>query len=412
MSIAGLLIRRERLAREWSQEGLCRGSAARRIFPRSSREKRRHRRKFSHCCLHGWDFRGQMTKTVRCARKRKRAWRRSFPGTPRRSTPRSPACARGEYAPLQSLRGGLPSSARFFLKKDGERHPLDTEFVPFLDQRQLALQRVLEGRHEEAALLYPAAVIRLWQGAHLYARGRYAAATEALRAAYDAAAAEGYAHITMNCRVYLGNCCSDSGDLERMRQHYAVAQRLALALGDRDILSTIRYNEAATKIECGDFAAAYAYFAALEEPDAMSLHKLAVCCEALGRQGRGARRALRGRGDAPPRANARTRAADARACALSSWKRRTICATSAWNAPDRLLCPAAARARRGLRALPPQSGCSNGTRRTAATASLRTAGGLSCGKVKRDIERYLAGRKFPTDTALFSLTRHAIIMAR
>ena len=143
---------------------------------------------------------------------------------------------------------------------------------------------MLEGRHEEAALLYPAAVIRLWQGAYLYARGRYAAATEALRAACDAAAAEGYAHIMMNCRVYLGNCCSDSGDLERMRQHYAIAQRLALALGDQDILSTIRYNEAATKIECGDFAAAYAYFAALEKPDALALHKKAVCCEALGRR--------------------------------------------------------------------------------------------------------------------------------
>lgn len=68
-----------------------------------------------------------------------------------------------------------------------------------------------------------------------------------------------------------------------MQQHYAVAQRLAEALGDQKILSTIRYNDAATKIKCGDFAAAYAYFAALEEPDAMSLHKLAVCCEALGR---------------------------------------------------------------------------------------------------------------------------------
>ena len=88
----------------------------------------------------------------------------------------------------------------------------------------------------------------------------------------------------MNCRVYLGNCCSDSGDLERMRQHYAVAQRLALALSDQDILSTIRYNEAATKIECGDFAAAYAYFAALEKPGALALHKKAVCCEALGRR--------------------------------------------------------------------------------------------------------------------------------
>ena len=75
----------------------------------------------------------------------------------------------------------------FACENEGERRPLDAEFVPFLDQRQLALQRALEERYEEAVLLYPAPVLRLWQGASLYARGRYAAAIAALRAACDAA---------------------------------------------------------------------------------------------------------------------------------------------------------------------------------------------------------------------------------
>lgn len=209
----------------------------------------------------------------------------------------------------------------FACEADGERRPLDAEFVSFLDQRQLALQRVLEGRHEEAALLYPAAAIRLWQGAHLYARGRYAAATEALRAAYDAAAAEGYAHIMMNCRVYLGNCCSDSGDPKRMHQHYAVAQRLAEALGDQKILSTIRYNDAATKIECGDFAAAYAYFAALEEPDAMSLHQ--ACPFAARRWDGGTRRSprLRGQRRCSPRAKRMHPSGRCSRSCAAGWKR-------------------------------------------------------------------------------------------
>ena len=257
MSIAGLLIRRERLARAWSQEGLCRGICGTSYLSKIEQGKAAASEEILALLLARLGL----------------SWTNDEDGALRA---RTEACMEAlfsgdastfdaAFARLRAQESTLlcsPCAADYLLlrafscKKDGERHPLDTEFVPFLDQRQLALQRVLEGRHEEAALLYPAAVIRLWQGAHLYARGRYAAATEALRAAYDAAAAEGYAHIMMSCRVYLGNCCSDSGDAERMRQHYAVAQRLALVLGDQDILSTIRYNEAATKIECGDFAAA------------------------------------------------------------------------------------------------------------------------------------------------------------
>ena len=282
MSIAGLLIRRERLARAWSQEGLCRGICGTSYLSKIEQGKAAASEEvlallFARLGL-SWtdDADGALhAQTEACMEALFAGDTSAFDATfaRLRAQERTLLCSpcAADYLLLRE----------FACEADGERRPLDAEFVSFLDQRQLALQRVLEGRHEEAALLYTAAAIRLWQGAHLYARGRYAAATEALRAAYDAAAAEGYARIMMNCRVYLGNCCSDSGDAERMRQHYAVAQRLAEALGDQKILSTIRYNDAATKIECGDFAAAYAYFAALEEPDAMSLHKLAVCCEAM-----------------------------------------------------------------------------------------------------------------------------------
>ena len=285
MSIAGLLIRRERLAHAWSQEGLCRGICGTSYLSKIEQGKAAASEEILALLLARLGLSWTNDEDGALRAKTEVCMEALFSG--------DASAFDAAFARLRAQESTLlcsPCAADYLLlrafscKKDGERHPLDTEFVPFLDQRQLALQRVLEGRHEEAALLYPAAAIRLWQGAHLYARGRYAAATEALRAAYDAAAAEGYAHVMMSCRVYLGNCCSDSGDLERMRQHYAVAQRLALALGDRDILSTIRYNEAATKIECGDFAAAYAYFAALEKPDALALHKKAVCCEALGRR--------------------------------------------------------------------------------------------------------------------------------
>ena len=41
--------------------------------------------------------------------------------------------------------------------------------------------------------------------------------------------------------------------------------------------------QAASQVECGRYQEAYGYFAALEHPRVMELHKLAVCCEGLGR---------------------------------------------------------------------------------------------------------------------------------
>ncbi len=285
MSIAGLLIRRERLARGWSQEGLCRGICTASYLSkieqgRAEASDEVRELLFARLGL-SWteDSDGALhTRTEECMEA-------LLSG--------SGAAFKAAFEPLRAEEErflGSPCAADYLLlrtfacENEGERRPLDAEFVPFLDQRQLALQRVLEERYEEAVLLYPAPVLRLWQGASLYARGRYAAAIETLRVACDAAAAEGFACIMMNSRVYLGNCYSDLGDFERMQRHYTVAQRLAAALGEHETLAIIRYNTAATQIERENFADAYAYLSALKEPNAMSLHKLAVCCEALGRR--------------------------------------------------------------------------------------------------------------------------------
>ena len=44
------------------------------------------------------------------------------------------------------------------------------------------------------------------------------------------------------------------------------------------------YNTAANAIERGDYESSYAYFSNLTEPNMMSLHKLAICCEKTGRK--------------------------------------------------------------------------------------------------------------------------------
>ena len=285
MSIAGVMIRRERLARGWSQEGLCRGICGASYLSKIEQDKAEASEEILALLLARLGL----------------SWTQDPDGALREQTEACMeallACDKRAFAErFERLRGQeahllcSPCAADYLLLRafaggaDGETHPLDAEFVSLLDQRQMALQRALEGRYEEAVLLYPAPALRLWQGTRFYRSGSYAAAIEVLQAACDAAAGEGLVYVMLNSRLYLGNCYSDLGDFERMQRHYTVALRLAAALGDDDAQATVYYNTAATQIERGSFADAYAYLSTLKEPNAITLHKLAVCCEALGKR--------------------------------------------------------------------------------------------------------------------------------
>lgn len=96
------------------------------------------------------------------------------------------------------------------------------------------------------------------------------------------AADAGYPHLMLSCRLWMGNCYSDLGRMEEMLAHFAVAERLAEALGDADSLGSLRYNIAATQLELGQPEKALLYFSTLPHPSLLDLHKLAICHEQLG----------------------------------------------------------------------------------------------------------------------------------
>ena len=152
-----------------------------------------------------------------------------------------------------------------------------------MTQRQLAMQRLLQGRWDEALALLPNAFCHWRIGVSAYEAGRYEDAVEHLQAGYDLAARDGAARLMLLCRAYMGNCYCNRRDIERMRPHYAAARRLAQALGEQDLLDSIAYNTAAVQIERGQFEEAYGYFSALDDPGVLALHKLAICCEKTGR---------------------------------------------------------------------------------------------------------------------------------
>jgi len=66
--------------------------------------------------------------------------------------------------------------------------------------------------------------------------------------------------------------------------HYQTARRLAKALGDTASLRDLEYNIAATGLQVGRTQEAYDFFSRAEHPSVMTLHKLAICCEQLGKR--------------------------------------------------------------------------------------------------------------------------------
>ena len=154
-----------------------------------------------------------------------------------------------------------------------------------MNSRQIALQRIYQKRFEEAILLLPNAYTYYCAGADAYERGEnYSVAMEYLQSCYDLAAKDGAPHLMLLAKLLIGNCYCNQVDLENMAVHYRVAERLAKALQDMEALETIRYNTASGQIEHGEYREAYAYFSKLEHAGVMSLHKLAICCEKLGKK--------------------------------------------------------------------------------------------------------------------------------
>lgn len=284
MNYSGFLIRSRRLARSWSQEGLCRGICTVSYLSKIEQGKAEPSPEIVSALLGRlglpWYDGGEDLHRARGLAERMYEalfsceWA-ALEGLWAEAEGSWERLANGPFAPdfflLQVLAGPQP------------RRPLDPALEACLNERQLAVQRVLQGRSEEAVRLFPCGWTYLTAGIEAYEKGENTAALGWLQTGNQLAAQEGRPCVMLECRMYLGNCCSSWRDMETMRTHYQVAGRLARALGDKRVLRAIGYNIASTQLENGDSESALGYFAALKCPDRMDLHKLAICYEKQGR---------------------------------------------------------------------------------------------------------------------------------
>ena len=278
MSYYGNLILRERLARSWSQAGLCKDICTVSYLSKIETGKAQPSDDVLRLLLARLGLHTDPALEAAGARCAEDGYERLFTGRFGELAAALPAVSDETYRATAAWTDLL-----LLRQFDTGGGALDAGLEAGMTQRQLAMQRLLQGRWDEALALLPNAFCHWRIGVSAYEAGRYEDAVEHLQAGYDLAARDGAARLMLLCRTYMGNCYCNRRDMERMRPHYAAARRLAQALGERELLDSIAYNTAAVQIERGQFEEAYGYFSALDDPSVLALHKLAICCEKTGR---------------------------------------------------------------------------------------------------------------------------------
>lgn len=278
MSYYGNLILRERLARSWSQAGLCKGICTVSYLSKIETGKAQPSADVLRLLLARLGLHTDPALEAAGAHCAEDGYERLFTGRFGELAAALPAASDETYRATAAWTDLL-----LLRQFDTDGGALDAGLEVGMTQRQLAMQRLLQGRWDEALALLPNAFCHWRIGVSAYEAGRYEDAVEYLQAGYDLAARDGAARLMLLCRAYIGNCYCNRRDIERMRPHYTAARRLAQALGEQELLDSIAYNTAAVQIERRQFEEAYGYFSALDDPGVLALHKLAICCEKTGR---------------------------------------------------------------------------------------------------------------------------------
>lgn len=280
--LPGLLIRRERMRRNWSQAGLCRGICAVSYLSKIEQGKTAAapevlRLLFEKLELRWFDDAATLHHVGSAV---EAGYDAAFSEDEQRIAEFLSALESEE----EVFENG-PYMMDALLLRGWFTHalpPFAAECESLLDDRQRTLLYALQKRHEDILRFNPCALAYLLAGNSAAGDGKHPVALELLQRGYDLAAREGRVYIMIQCRSLMGNCYSILKDIAHMQEHYRATERLARAVNHRDMLETLRYNEASTLLEVGEPEPAYAYFSALEAPGAMALHKLAICCEKLG----------------------------------------------------------------------------------------------------------------------------------
>ncbi len=275
MSYQGLIIYRTRIQKNWSQAGLCEGICTVSYLSKIETGKAEPSEEILQLLLDRLGLKIDKGTEQEAAELADQCWKLLFDG---RHEKLNELLRDIDMERYRAVPAWLDLALLSF------ETPLEASLESCMDTRQLALQRILQGKAAEAVHLMPNAFTFLSLGITDYNSGNYSAAVDSLQTAYELASRDGIARIMLQAKLFLGNTYCNRQDLPNMERHYRIGKRLAEDLQDQNALRVMGYNTASAWIEIGRYEDAYRWFSVQNSPTLMLLHKLAICCEKTGRQ--------------------------------------------------------------------------------------------------------------------------------
>ena len=165
-------------------------------------------------------------------------------------------------------------------------HSLE-EYIETMDQRQYELYTLSnallyekEELFEKVVKLNSCAFYTDVYGSWLFIKGKYVRAVELLQRAYDNALQEGSLYLALDAKFSQGMCYT-SLDETLMLESFQIAIEFAKALQKEDLVFAAYYNIATYYMEIGKMDVAYSYLIQYEHKDVLYAHKMAICLENL-----------------------------------------------------------------------------------------------------------------------------------
>lgn len=281
MNHIGKVIYQQRIAKNWNQEDLCRGICAVSYLSKIETGKADPSSEILKQLLERLEIRMDEEAETKAKKLSEEAYELVFSAMNQEFRERM---AKEEINDLLSTRSGMDLQ---LLKQLASPHPtpLSSGMEANMDQRQKAVQRIMQGRCEEALLLYPNAWMYLMAGIDAFEKENISSAYEYFTASCDLAARTGEVRVMLSACLYQCRCAARNHDDQKMREVSLKAERIARALSDRNTGMLIAYNRALSAFEAGSYEEAYAFFASLEKPNRLSLLMKAAAAEQTGKIG-------------------------------------------------------------------------------------------------------------------------------
>ena len=281
--LIGTMIRKYRLEKNYSQEGLCKGVCAVSYLSKIEQGSVEASPEILQGLLHrlGESFDDDPSFLEPAGQIMEEGWQQVFC---QGDCPRAEAFIQANRSRL--LHGPYLLDALLLEKNSQKNLPKLRELVHCMQPRQYTIFLLLEGRYEEAVQCDPCGFVLLQAGSNQCTKGEYAAALRLLERAWQQSAEEANLRLMILAKTMLGNTYAELQDWQQMDRCYQAALRMLEEVNQpwtEEYINSIHYNVGATLLERQQYAQGWQQLSQCTRQDGLHCHKMAVAAEALGR---------------------------------------------------------------------------------------------------------------------------------